>query len=397
MAALAQAGGVTLTQTIAVTGLGAALSAELGRWRKPLAVRDPAKVLLDLAVTLALGGDCLADLAILRSEPALYGPVASDPTVSRLIDALAADAPAALAAIDRARAGARAQAWTLAGHDAPDHDASAKNPLIVDLDATLITSHSDKEKAARTWKKGFGFHPLCAFVDHGVQGTCEPLAVLLRAGNAGSNTAADHISVCRQAFAQLPGHKPACGPTAGPGGGYWSAPTAPGRPTRSLSTSTDNGCPTRSGSPWPPTPLTCSNASRGQVIDQPSPDRGLIGAQHRCGPRRWLPPRRDCVGERGTHRSSMDPVPLRERPRQLLITGITSDTFELLHSRSHSHPCTPHRPPWPTDTKARGPVGRGWGHFKPARHPQVGPLQTGTLSVPGTRTRAGSPMPPSAH
>lgn len=207
-AAVAQAGGVTLTETIAVTGLGPALAAELGRWRKPLAVHDPAKVVLDLALTLALGGECLADVAVLRGEPGLYGLVASDATVSRTIDVLAADAPATLKAIARARAQARAGAWSLAGEHSPDHQADAKSPIIIDLDATLITSHSDKEQAARTWKKGYGFHPLCAFLDHGAEGTGEPLAISLRAGNAGSNTAADHISVLKQAMAQLPGHIP---------------------------------------------------------------------------------------------------------------------------------------------------------------------------------------------
>ena len=210
--AVAQAGGLTLTETVAVTGLGAALSAEMRRWHKPLAVHDPAKVLLDVALTLALGGEHLSDIAIVRSEPAVYGRVASDPTVSRAVDALAADAPAALKAIDRARATARAQAWGLAGRHAPDHAVTAKAPIVIDLDATLITAHSDKEKAARTWKKGYGFHPLCAFLDHGAEGTGEPLAVLLRPGNAGSNTAADHITVCRQAFAQLPGHGPGIRP-----------------------------------------------------------------------------------------------------------------------------------------------------------------------------------------
>src|SRR4051812_7057903 len=73
------------------------------------------------------------------------------------------------------------------------------------MDATLVTAHSDKECAAPTFKRGFGFHPLWAFVDHGPEGTGEPLAVLLRAGNAGSNTVADHVTVLREALAQLPG------------------------------------------------------------------------------------------------------------------------------------------------------------------------------------------------
>ncbi|WP_448070744.1 IS1380 family transposase [Georgenia yuyongxinii] len=210
--AVGQAGGVLLTETVAVTGLGSALSATLAPWRKPLAVHDPGKVLTDLALTLAVGGDNLCDIGVLRAEPGLYGRVASDATVSRTIDALATNAPAALKAINTARAAARARAWTLAGQHAPDHGASAKNPLIVDLDATLITSHSDKEHASPTYKRGYGFHPLCAFVDHGPEGTGEPLAILLRPGKAGSNTAADHITVIKDALTQLPGHRPGVRP-----------------------------------------------------------------------------------------------------------------------------------------------------------------------------------------
>ncbi|MDK3258182.1 IS1380 family transposase [Blastococcus capsensis] len=210
--AVGSAGGVLLTDTVAAAGLDAALSAALTPWRKPLAIHDPGKVVLDLALTLALGGDCLADIALLRAEPGVYGPVASDPTVSRTIDALAADAPAALKAINTARAAARAQVWALAGEHAPDHAADAAAPLTIDIDATLVTAHSEKEQAAPTFKRGFGHHPLCSFLDHGAEGSGEPLAVMLRAGNAGSNTAADHIALTRQALAQLPGHRPGTRP-----------------------------------------------------------------------------------------------------------------------------------------------------------------------------------------
>ena len=117
--AAGQAGGVLLTEAIRVSGLGPELSAALAAWRKPTAVHDPAKIVLDLAVTLALGGDCLADIALLRAEPGVYGRVASDPTVSRTIDVLAADAEASLKAIDTARAAARARVWALAGDHAP--------------------------------------------------------------------------------------------------------------------------------------------------------------------------------------------------------------------------------------------------------------------------------------
>jgi hypothetical protein len=108
-AAIGQAGGVVLTRTVTGTGLDPHLSAALAGWRKRLAIHDPGKIITDLALSLALGGDCLADLALLRAEPGVYGRVASDPTVSRTIAALASDAPAVLKAIDSARAAAREQ------------------------------------------------------------------------------------------------------------------------------------------------------------------------------------------------------------------------------------------------------------------------------------------------
>ncbi len=209
---VSQAGGVALVDTVRASGVDAALSEGLARWRKSTAVHDPAKVVLDLAVALALGGDCLADVAVLRAQPGVFGPVASDATVSRTVDVLAKDADRALAAIDAARAQARAAVWARAGKHAPDHDLDAGRPLVIDLDATLVTAHSEKERARPTFKRGYGFHPLWAFADHGPAGTGEPLAVLLRPGNAGSNTAADHITVIRAALAQLPGHRPGTRP-----------------------------------------------------------------------------------------------------------------------------------------------------------------------------------------
>src|SRR4051812_43737916 len=206
--AVGQAGGVLLAETIRASGLDVGVSVGLERWRKPLAVHDPAKVLLDMAIALALGADCLADVALLRAEPGVFGRVASDPTVSRTLSVLAADADRVLTAVEQSRAAARVRVWELAGDAAPDHEADAAAPLVVDLDATLVGAHSEKENARPTFKRGFGFHPLAAFVDHGPQGSGEPLHLLLRPGNAGSNTAADHISVTRKALAQLPSHVP---------------------------------------------------------------------------------------------------------------------------------------------------------------------------------------------
>jgi hypothetical protein len=198
---VSQAGMLLLAEAARVTGLGQGLSGTLARWRAPRAVHDPGKIMADLAMTLALGGDCLADAAVLRAQPQLAGPVASDPVVSRLIATLAAEGPQALRAIRTARAAARERAWALAGDRAPG---AGGGLVTVDLDATVVLAHSEKEKAAPTWKKTFGFHPLAAFADHGAGAGGEPLAIVLRAGNAGSNTASEHIEVTRLALAQLP-------------------------------------------------------------------------------------------------------------------------------------------------------------------------------------------------
>ena len=136
---VSQAGTLLLAEAARVTGLGEGLSAGLARWRAPRAVHDPGKVLTDLAMTLALGGDCLADAAVLRAQPELAGPVASDPVISRLVTTLAADAPRALRAIRKARAAAREKAWALAGDRAPGTDGSL---IPVDIDATIVLAHS---------------------------------------------------------------------------------------------------------------------------------------------------------------------------------------------------------------------------------------------------------------
>jgi Transposase DDE domain group 1 len=197
---ISQAGGLLLTRTLRVTGLDRGLEEALERWRPARAVHSPGKIITDLVVALALGGDCLADVAMLRSQPELFGPVASDPVVSRLVARLAGDTPRALRALRAARAAARARAWELAGGAAPGTDGL----VTVDIDATIVTACSEKEQAAATWKKTYGHHPLTVFADHGPAGTGEALAVLLRPGNAGSNTAADHIEATRLALAQLP-------------------------------------------------------------------------------------------------------------------------------------------------------------------------------------------------
>ena len=200
--AVGPAGARLLTGTVRATGLDTALSRALESWRRPLAVHDPGKIIVDLALCAALGGRCLSDLAVLRSQGELFGPVASDPTVCRLVKTLAQDADAVEAAVEAARGEVRRRVWDLAGEHAPTAGISAACPLVIDVDATLVEAHWAKEGAAPTFKGGFGYHPLTAWFDHGPHGAGECAAIMLRPGNAGANTAADHIEVISRALDQ---------------------------------------------------------------------------------------------------------------------------------------------------------------------------------------------------
>ncbi len=112
---VSHAGGTLLMETARRSGLARELSSGLGPWRLPFAIHDPGKIVLDMAVAVALGGDAACDVAVLRAQPGVFGSVASDPTVSRLITRLAEDVDGALAAISAARAVARERVWNWAG------------------------------------------------------------------------------------------------------------------------------------------------------------------------------------------------------------------------------------------------------------------------------------------
>ena len=197
---------VTTDGTGVVGHAGAALLRELADrvgltralgWQQAGARRHPdAAVLRDLAVVLADGGDCLSDLAVLRDQPELFGQVASTPTAWRVLERVAID-PDGLARLRAARAHARARAWAAGAHPHVE-------VLIVDADATLVLARSDaKQGAAGTYKHTFGFHPLLAYLDRG-QAPGEPLAGLLRPGNAPAGGADDLIELVDLALAQLP-------------------------------------------------------------------------------------------------------------------------------------------------------------------------------------------------
>ena len=195
---VAHAGSVAVRLLADRTGLTAELSKALARTRFT-PVHDRGRVLVDVAVLLAGGGEAIADIDVLRHQGQVLGPVASAPTVWRALDELT---PAALKRVDKARARTRRHVWAqLAAVPASKVTGTDLGEVIVlDVDATLVTAHSDKEQARPTFKGGFGFHPIAVWCDN----TSEMLAVTLRPGNAGANTAADHIEILGRAIAQVP-------------------------------------------------------------------------------------------------------------------------------------------------------------------------------------------------
>jgi len=156
-------------------------------------VHPPGRVLADLAVMIAGGVDALCHLGTLRDQDKLFGPVASEATAWRAVERVD---PSHLPHVQSVRAEARRRAW--AAGAGPD----LSETLMIDFDATI--AHSEKENAAKTWKRTFGFHPLLAYLDRPEVSGGEALAGLLRAGNAGSNTTVDHIVVLDAALAALP-------------------------------------------------------------------------------------------------------------------------------------------------------------------------------------------------
>ncbi|GAC1359741.1 MAG: IS1380-like element ISMsm3 family transposase [Acidimicrobiales bacterium] len=182
------AGARMLSDLADAVGLTEGLSVAMAPTKQRRRGHDRGHVLVDVAVMIADGGEAISDLAVLRNQPELFGPVASTPTAWRTLEAVDA---AALERIAMARAEARKQVWA-AGADPGFY--------VIDFDATLISAHSEKQGAAPTYKRGFGHHPLLAFLD----ATGEALGAILRPGNAGSNTAADHIELLAMALTQLP-------------------------------------------------------------------------------------------------------------------------------------------------------------------------------------------------
>jgi Transposase DDE domain group 1 len=196
------AGAAVLRLLVDRTGLTERLSRALVR-RGFVPVHDRGRVLADTAVLIADGGRVMSDLATLRDQAELYGPVASDPTLWRALDEIGEPQRRK---ISRARATTREYVWSLIttrhGQIPPSRvaDGDLGPTIVIRIDASLVIAHSDKELAAGTYKGSWGHHPLMAWCDN----TGESLALLLREGSAGSNTTADHLQVLKEAIRQIP-------------------------------------------------------------------------------------------------------------------------------------------------------------------------------------------------
>ena len=229
---VSHAGTALLTETADRTGLTKALSEGLAPMRGAARAHDPGRVIRDLAVMLADGGEALSDLGAMREQAPLFGAVASDSTAYRALSG--SPATPSCSGPARRRKAAREHAWALGA--APERRCS------IDLDATLIDAGSEKEGAAPTFKDGFGFHPMLAYFDRPGDRCGGGRCGLLRPGNAGANTAADQIEVAEAALEQMPaeraaGSRSSCASTPpGPRTGCWTGRARVGSASRSAST-----------------------------------------------------------------------------------------------------------------------------------------------------------------
>jgi hypothetical protein len=191
-----------LAEVAAAAGVSEAFDVAVGGGRQRRSAHTPGRVLTDLAVMLADGGVAIGDLAVLRDQPDLFGPVASTATAWRVLDSI--DEPL-LEQLKTARALARERAWLLrdeAGRPLPAVRCAGRlvPGLVIDVDATLVVCHSEKQGCASTFKHTYGYHPVLAWLDN----SGEALAGMLRPGNANANNAADHIQIIDEALAQIP-------------------------------------------------------------------------------------------------------------------------------------------------------------------------------------------------
>ena len=256
---VSHAGAALLAELADRSGLTEAMSVAMEDCGISWHTHDPGVVLTHLAVAIADGADCLADIAVLKEQEDLFGPVASVATAWRAVHATAS---VELRAIPVAMATARARVW--AAHP-------PEGPMIWDFDSTLLNVHAEKEDAAATYKHGFGFNPLAAWCDN----TNEPLAAMLRPGNAAPGNTDDHLELHEQVVRAVP---------AGTRSATKKVTIPPWCATRSWSGPTRLGPPIASSNPSPmPTSTTRSAFPSAVLCETPS-----CSHKKRTG---WRPPR----------------------------------------------------------------------------------------------------------
>ena len=168
-------------------GLGGVLSEAFG---KAGVTHDRGSVLVHAMLMLSGGGEACTDVEYLRAEPALFGAVASAPTLYRTMRSIDPDV---LGRLGGAVTGVRNRVW--------DRLVNTAGPVVLDIDSSLHEVHSEnKAGTAATYKRGFGFHPMYCTLD----ATGETLSLLLRPGNAAANNVADHTKVLDAAIEALP-------------------------------------------------------------------------------------------------------------------------------------------------------------------------------------------------
>lgn len=201
------AGTLLIADTANTLGIADILDEHLAGLTPDAVTHTAGTVLTSVAVALTAGATCLDDLNLLRplANTGLTRAISSVSTAHRRLHQLAESADTVDDTMTRAMRKIRTHAWNALGRLNPIGLATREDPLIIDIDASLIHIHSTKQDAAPTYKGGYGFHPLCAFVDHGPGLGGEPLALLMRPGNAGANNADDHITLIRNAYRALPG------------------------------------------------------------------------------------------------------------------------------------------------------------------------------------------------
>lgn len=238
---VSHAGTKILTELIDALGFRGLCEDRLGQFAPSGARHRPGRLIASLALMLAGGGEHVSDLDMLRSSPGIFGPVPSNATMSRFFERTVANPELFSYGFETLTRELRSRAWDAAGNFEPGGQATAADPLIVDLDATLVTSHSDKELAAGTYKGGYGFS------------RSSPASITARATAPGKSSPACCGPAARGRTAPMTisvssrPPRPSCPRASSPmgswtGRGSWSAPTVPAPRGSSSGTCTPWAC-----------------------------------------------------------------------------------------------------------------------------------------------------------